>query len=147
MILFSFVCLLTIFIDQLVKYFVEVNLLGKSIKVIDNILNFSYVQNTGAAWGIFSENSWILLISVPIFIILIGIYVYKTHKGRIELALGAIIVGGAIGNYIDRLFRGYVVDYIDFHIWPVFNFADICIVLGCILFIISVFRKEKQYGN
>ena len=55
-----------------------------------------------------------------------------------------MVVGGAIGNYIDRLYRGYVVDYIDFKVWPIFNFADICVVVGCVLFCINLIRNGNK---
>ena len=141
--LFSGIAILVAIIDQLIKFYVEKNISEKSIDIIENIFSFSYLKNYGAAWGIFSENSWILTIITPMLIIFITYYLYKYKNGKGDLIIGAIVVGGAIGNYIDRIFRGYVVDYIDFKIWPVFNFADVCIVVGCVLFTVSLLRTEK----
>ena len=105
MFLFSLVCVGSILIDQITKYFVEKNLYGKSIDIIKNIFSFTYLENRGAAWGIFSDNNWLLLIFIPIFIVGICLYLYKVSKSKTEMILGGLIVGGAIGNYIDRLVR------------------------------------------
>jgi len=144
MILFAIVIFVSLIIDQIIKFFVENNLYGKSIDIIENIFSLTYVQNKGAAWGIFSGNDWILKIFAPILIILVIIFVYKTCKNNLEFIFGGLIVGGAIGNLLDRIIRGYVVDFLDFKFWPVFNFADICIVLGCLLLIIELWLKERN---
>jgi len=148
--IFTFVCGLAIIVDQITKYLIERNLYGKSIDIIENIFSFTYLENRGAAWGIFSDTNWILLILVPVLIFIIGLYLYKISNSKFEKILGGLIVGGALGNYIDRLFRGYVVDFLDFKFWPVFNFADVFIVVGCILFIlISIIsmKGENKNGN
>jgi len=148
--IFTFVCGLAIIVDQITKYLIERNLYGKSIDIIENIFSFTYLENRGAAWGIFSDTNWILLILVPVLIFIIGLYLYKISNSKFEKILGGLIVGGALGNYIDRLFRGYVVDFLDFKFWPVFNFADVFIVVGCILFIlisIILMKGEKSNGN
>jgi len=147
MILFFFIIIFITIVDQIIKFFIEANLFNRSVEIIDNIFSLTYLQNYGAAWGIFSDNNWLLEIITPILIICILFYFYKNKSDKFAVMTGSFIVGGAIGNYIDRLVRGYVVDYIDFKIWPVFNFADICIVLGCILFCINLFIKEKKYGD
>lgn len=144
MILFTIVVLVSLIIDQIIKFFVENNMYGKSIDIVENIFSLTYVQNRGAAWGIFSGNDWILKIFASILIIVIIIFVYKTCKNNLEFIFGGLIVGGAIGNLIDRIIRGYVVDFLDFKFWPVFNFADICIVLGCLLLIIEIWLKERN---
>jgi len=143
MFLFSLVCLGSIVIDQIIKFLIERYLYGKSIDIIENIFSLTYLENNGAAWGIFSDNNWILLIFVPVLIGIIGIYLYKNSNRKLEKILGGLIVGGALGNYIDRLFRGYVIDFLDFKVWPIFNFADVCIVIGCILFIIISIKDIK----
>lgn len=143
--IFILICALSIIIDQITKFLIERNLYEKSIDIIENILSFTYLENRGAAWGIFSDNSWILLIFVPILIFIIGLYLYKVSNSKTEMILGGLIVGGALGNYIDRLFRGYVVDFLDFKVWPVFNLADVFIVVGCILFIlISIISMKGE---
>lgn len=142
------ICALTVIIDQLTKYFIERNLYGKSIDIIENVFSLTYLENRGAAWGILADNNWLLLIFVPILVVIIVLYLYKVSNSKAERFLGGLIVGGAIGNYIDRLFRGYVVDFLDFKVWPIFNLADVFIVVGCILFVIlSLTRREKHNGN
>ena len=142
--LFVIISLLLTAIDQLTKFFVESNLYNESRPVIENVFHFTYLQNSGAAWGFLSENNWLLLILTPIILIVIIVYLHKNQSTPIELISGAMIVGGAIGNYIDRLFRGYVVDFLDFRVWPIFNLADVFIVIGCGLFLISLFRNGED---
>lgn len=114
--------------------------LGKSKIIIDKFFKLTMVHNTGGAWGIFSGNTIILLI---ISIIFLGFFIYfieKSKTNKIEELSYGIIISGIAGNMIDRLLRGYVVDFFDFNIlgydYPVFNFADIFIVVGVILLII-----------
>lgn len=139
---------MVICLDQLTKFLVVKNLHGSSIDIIENIFSLTYVENRGAAWGFLSNNNWLLMILIPVFILIIIWYLVKFNNNRYELIAGSLIVGGAIGNYIDRIFRGFVVDFFDFKVWPVFNIADIAIVLGCILMIIILFKEGgKQDGK
>lgn len=141
--LFIVITLLVAFFDQLSKLIVETNLYNKSIEIIENIFAFTYLQNKGAAWGILAENNWILMILTPVFILLITVFLCKSECGKAEKICGGLIVGGAFGNYIDRLFRGYIVDFLDFKIWPVFNVADVCIVVGCALLATFWLKNNK----
>ena len=84
------------------------------------------------------------MIFIPLFVAIIIWYLCTMGKNRYERISGGLIIGGAIGNYIDRLFRGYVVDFLDFKVWPVFNIADIAIVLGCIIMIIYLCIKGGE---
>ena len=143
-VIISFIVLI---LDQLSKYLVENNLYKKSIDIIGNVFSLTYVENYGAAWGIFSDNNWIILILTPILVILIISYLYKFSKNKLEYIAGGLVIGGAIGNYIDRIVRGYVVDFFDFKIWPVFNIADIGIVVGCILMILLFIKEGKSNGE
>lgn len=147
MVLFIGIVLLVTVLDQVIKFFIETNIYRESITIIENIFSFTYLENYGAAWGIFSEESWFLTVITPILLLAIIYYLYKFKRGKYEMIICGLIVGGALGNYIDRLFRGYVVDYIDFKVWPVFNFADICIVIGCILFSINLLREGNCDGD
>ena len=115
--------------------------------LIDKVLSFTYVENYGAAWGIFNKYDILLKILIPIFILVIIVFLIKSKPTKFETLAGSLVIGGAIGNYIDRLIRGYVVDFIDFKFWPVFNFADICIVVGCIMLVISFIRRENNDEN
>lgn len=137
---------LVIAIDQISKYFAVTRLADGSFPIWEDILHFTYVKNTGAAFGIL-RSAPVLLLILP-FIILAGILLYiilKKPKGIIQLPLG-LIIGGAVGNLIDRIFRGYVVDFIDFRVidYPVFNVADICIVCGAVLLLFFVWRSDNK---
>jgi signal peptidase II len=121
-------------LDQLVKYLVVQNISpGEYIPFLPHILDLTYVQNTGAAFSLFSEHTWLLtLISLVMSVLLLMALVrgfFRHPFGRISLAL---LLAGAVGNLIDRAFQGYVVDM--FHVlfmeFAVFNVADICVVVG-----------------
>ena len=121
-------------LDQLVKYLVVQNIpLGEYVPFLPHILDLTYVQNTGAAFSLFSEHTWLLtLISLVMSVLLLMALVrgfFRHPFGRISLAL---LLAGAVGNLIDRAFQGYVVDM--FHVlfmeFAVFNVADICVVVG-----------------
>ena len=122
-------------LDQLVKYLVVQNIpLGEYVPFLPHILDLTYVQNTGAAFSLFSEHTWLLtLISLVMSVLLLMALVrgfFRHPFGRISLAL---LLAGAVGNLIDRAFQGYVVDMFHFQFWPsypVFNVADICVVVG-----------------
>lgn len=152
-ILLTLLILTLIIFDQLTKWLVITNIKENSITVIQNILNFTYVENKGVAFGI-NSNGGISNIIISIFIIIIIIrFMVKqremTNKfTNISLAL---ILAGGFGNLIDRIFRGYVVDYIDItrlFDYPIFNFADICIVVGVILVItVIIVNTVKDQEN
>jgi len=133
-----------ILIDQISKFFVVKFLYHGQIDIIPNVFSLTYVENTGAAWGLFAEFNAIIQVIIPIVIIGILMYFSYTSKSKSDIVFSTFILGGAIGNYIDRMMRGYVVDFLDFKVWPVFNFADVMIVIGCILMCINIFRKEED---
>lgn len=137
--------------DQFFKYLVNKNLPpGQSMPLIGNIIKLTYVKNTGAAFSLFVGFSPYLAI-VGMAVILAAIYFHfripaKNYLAQIALAF---ILGGSLGNLIDRLFRAYVIDYLDITIWPVFNLADVMINLGVVLLIYNLFKKEggKDVSN
>lgn len=126
---------------------------GQSIKIIKDFFNITYVRNTGAAWSILSGKTWLLIIVSLIIIALIVFYIYKNKpKTKIEKISYSMIIGGAIGNLIDRIIYGYVVDFLDFNIfgydYPIFNLADSFILIGVILLVIYTWRcKDGNQGN
>lgn len=131
-------------LDQISKWWVVSNLLlGESRIIIDGVLFFTYVQNSGAAFGIMQGQSWFFLISGILVIIAMIIYYLKYPVERFGSLSMALIVGGAIGNLIDRWRYGFVVDFFDLRWWPVFNIADIGIVCGSIFLVIYLFLKEE----
>lgn len=142
--------------DQITKIYVQSKFyLGESITVIDGFFNFTYVQNPGAAFGflatspaIFRDNFFLIIPPIAMGII---IYFLKTVKSsdKIQILALSLVFGGALGNYIDRLRVGYVIDFLDFHLkhaysWPAFNIADSAIVVGIIILFFLSFRKETE---
>jgi len=134
--------LLIIIIDQLTKLIISKNIsINYSIPVIKNIFHITYIQNMGAGFGLFQGQQFIL---IWISIIVIGIIFYYYDKlpanKSIYLSIG-LILSGTISNLIDRIRLNYVVDFIDFRIWPAFNIADSCITVGAILLIVYLIKK------
>lgn len=143
--------ILLIIIDQISKIAVRATMeLGQSIDLLGSFFSLTYVRNFGAAWNSFSGKT-LILIGIPVVAMIAGLYVYAKYKDKkhwtLKASLMMIIAGGA-GNMIDRVFIGYVTDMFDFHFWPVFNIADIAVVVGCGLLFIHVlfFDKEKANG-
>ena len=143
-----FSILLLIVFDQIVKYLIVRNFsIGEEKILIDNFLKFIYIRNTGAAFGILSGNI-IFLIGISLLLIF---YIVKEMKKNIDNNLSllsfSLILGGAIGNLIDRIFRGYVVDFISFTLFnremSIFNVADMYITIGVILLIYIVLKEGK----
>lgn len=138
----------TLILDQVTKYWAVKRLSCGSITVIEGILDLNYVQNTGAAFGILQGNQWFFLITIPIIVLAVIIYAStKLGKEPFILVSMGLIVGGAISNYIDRIRLGYVVDFIDFHIWPIFNLADSAIVIGGLILSFNFVFGRKDGEN
>lgn len=143
------ISVILVFIDQIIKYIVDLNLmLNNSINIINGFFRITYVQNTGAAFSIF-ENKQLFLIIITIVALFIMFYFLKnkTFKKH-ETIIYSMILSGVLANLVDRIFRGYVIDYLDFKIFnydfPIFNLADIMIVSGCFCLIISMFVGDKN---
>ena len=136
---------LIIVADQLSKYFVtSLMQAGESIALIENFLHLTFVRNPGAAFGMLPYQT-IFFVVITMVVVLFIVYFYRllsTDHRLLRFSL-ALLLGGAIGNLIDRLSTGYVVDFIDFKIWPpVFNVADSAIVIGIGLFLIAYLRDD-----
>lgn len=142
-----FIC---IFIDQLIKIIVSnIALLNTPYEVIKNFFYLTHVRNLGAAWGIFYGNRYFLIL-VSLFALFIFYFVFIKNKklSKFESISFGILLGGIIGNLIDRIVYGYVIDYLDFQIFnydfPIFNFADTCIVISIILIIIKIIKDDSD---
>ena len=145
-------------IDQWTKHIIHARFAwGESVPVIDGFFSFTYVRNSGAAFGILhSAPSYFrdpFFIAVPIIaLFIIGFFYYKLPENqKLTASALSLILSGAVGNLIDRLRFGYVIDFLDFYVktyhWPAFNVADSCIVVGVsILFVLSFF-KENPLGS
>ena len=145
-------------LDQLTKYLVVANMeLRESIAVIPGIFNFTYIQNDGAAFGMLDDQRWIFLVLSSVAIIgILGFMFWKKPQDKLLLSALTLIVSGGIGNMIDRIALGYVIDFIDFCAFPkiwmwVFNVADsfVCIgagimILWLILDMIRDYKKEQE---
>jgi len=134
-----------VIIDQALKILIHRFMaLGQTIPLIKSLLNLTYVRNTGAAFSLFVGFSPYLVVVglVVVAAVIFFHHRFSAKKQIVHVAL-AFILAGSIGNLLDRFFRGYVIDYIDIGGWPVFNFADIMINVGVILFLLFVFEEEK----
>ena len=152
------VFIFALLLDQLTKIFIISRCIpnvGDYIKVIPKVISFVYTKNYGAAWGILQNNTIFLIIMTFIGMgIMIAFYIIRLKKvenrASITFAVATgLIVGGAVGNLIDRLFLGYVRDFInfDFLYFPVFNFADAALSIGIIImlvYILFLYSKEEK---
>lgn len=135
--------------DQIIKIIIVNNLLNLTINIIPGVLNFTYIENTGGAYGIGNDSTLMFIIVSVVIITLIGKFILSKQNDipiYILFSLGLVISGG-LGNLVDRIFRGFVVDYIDFNPiikYPIFNLADICVVLGCIIIMISIISSTVK---
>jgi len=135
-----------VIIDQVIKYIVNINmLLGQTYPLIEDFLYITYVKNTGIAFGLFKNNNIFMIILISV-IILIVLYFYNKEKNKVfslNIAI-TLLISGAVGNLVDRIYYGFIVDYIDFTFWPAFNLADSLIVIGSItLAVYLIFQVEE----
>ena len=144
------VCLLVL--DQITKYLIQLNLsqIGASVPLIDGLVQFTNVHNTGAAWGMMSGYRWLF---IPMTLIVAGLLLFVIIRFRKKFCVFsrvtlALLFAGAVGNFIDRLLLGYVRDFIDITPWfsfPVFNVADSALSIGCVFLVIdALFLKDKS---
>lgn len=135
-------------LDQLTKWLVVSNLeLDQSvypIPALSGLFGFTYVSNTGVAFGLFKEAGTVFVFVAVVVITVIVTYLRNLPRDQrlLRVALG-LQLGGAFGNLIDRLRLGYVVDFIDFKFAPVFNVADFAIVSGAVLLMIAMWREDR----
>ena len=132
--------------DRLSKY-AAVNSLsaGESVKVIPGVFHITLVLNNGAAFGLFKNWAAFFILFSFLAIALIVLFIMKSSKMSLPLAASlALILGGAAGNLIDRVKFGYVIDFLDFRIWPVFNIADSAISVGIALLAVTLILKRSR---
>lgn len=123
-----------LFLDQLTKFLAARSLqLNTPVILIKNFLNLSLVHNRGAAFGILKNQLFVFVIISLLAIALILYHLKDKKKSRLSSISLSLILGGAVGNLIDRLRFGFVIDFLDFRVWPVFNIADSAITIGVIL--------------
>ncbi|MBR3363020.1 MAG: signal peptidase II [Bacilli bacterium] len=144
----SLIALCFLVIDQVIKLFITSILeVGEGIVIIKNFFTLTLLHNTGAAFSIFRSNTFLLIIVSFMALFLIYLFFIKNSKlNKLDIWLYGALIGGILGNLCDRIFRGYVVDYLDFRLFnfPVFNLADSVIVISVILIMIGLIRREKN---
>lgn len=158
-VLYYIIALFIIAIDQFTKWLIVKNMyLGERIEIIKDFLYITSHRNRGAAWGILQGQMWFFYIITIVVIIGIVYYIQKAVDGKklLGVSLG-LMLGGAIGNFIDRVIRKEVVDFVDTYIinynFPIFNIADSALVIGVALLMIQMLKeereskKEKAYGE
>jgi signal peptidase II len=144
------IAFLVIILDQVTKWKVVMEMdLGQRIHIIENLLYFTSHRNKGAAFGILQGQMWLFYIVTLFVLVIVVYYIQKYAKESLLLGIAlGLVLGGAIGNFIDRLFRGEVVDFIDVYIFrynfAIFNVADMALVMGVGFYMIQIFLEESK---
>ena len=144
--------IIILIIDQLSKSLLEIYLnLNQSIVIIKNFWSITLVHNTGGAWSILNNHSYLLIIFSIIALIFIFRFMLNFKKNTRNSLAFALTISGILSNLADRIFLGYVRDFLDFKIfgydYPIFNIADIAIVIGVFLLIIAIIKGEDKVGT
>lgn len=141
-----FICLLIILVDRISKSIILKLDEGTSIPIINNIFHITFIYNTGAGFGTFQNAAFFLtLFSV---VILVGAIYYFLKARSLNLRIMiSVLIAGIIGNLIDRILYGKVIDFIDLRIWPIFNIADMAITLGILSIIAYLWVNDKKLNS
>jgi len=143
-----FIIVVIVFLlDRLTKFFITKNLLvSQSVPLVKGVLYFTLVHNRGAAFGILKNQVPLFILTSAIAVVLIYLNLKRNKKRGLSVYNFSLslILAGALGNLADRFTLGYVIDFIDLRIWPVFNIADAAITIGAILLGYSILRPTKQ---
>jgi len=143
-------------IDQIIKAIVVNSLeVYESVKVIPNFFYLTLTRNDGAAFGIMSGGRWLFIfLGISVLIMFFKFMILDEKVSKFDFISYSLVIGGIIGNLIDRIIHGYVIDYLDFYVFkydaPIFNFADMCIVIGTFMIIYTMFfgsdNNEKIFS-
>lgn len=145
-----------VFLDQLTKWLITLNIgVGGSVEIIEGVIRFNYVTNEGMAFGLLNQHRWVFMVASTVAIIGVFVYMCLKHKqsDRMLMVALSMFVGGGIGNMIDRVLLGYVVDFVDFYafglIWRwVFNVADAFVCIGggllIVYFVMELIKETKK---
>jgi len=134
-------------LDRLTKHLAERYLAGRPpVQVIPDVAQLRYTTNSGGAFGLFGGQPWLFFAATLVVCAAIVVASGRLSSGASALGLG-LILGGALGNLTDRIIRGpgvsgHVIDFIDFHVWPVFNLADSAIVVGALVILLAGLRRQ-----
>lgn len=144
---FIFWTIFVILFDQGSKFFIQSKMkIGESIPIIKGIFHITYIENPRTAFGLFEYQTMFFVVAALISVIL-AILIYKKivfKKDSFMYIPLTLILGGAVGNLIDRVRIGRVIDFLDFRIWPIFNFADTAIVCGMLILLVHFLFYTKE---
>ena len=148
------ISLVSLLVDRVIKVLVVRNIsLLERVEIIPNFFNLTYVTNEGAAFSILSGNVlFLIIVSFLALALIVFYYLFDENTSNVEKTIIAFLIGGILGNLYDRIFYGHVVDYLEFIIFgrtfPIFNFADIVIVLSITaLCIVTFLKKDDEDGE
>jgi signal peptidase II len=144
--LFALALALTVFVaDQAIKSMVEGSMrVGESITLVPGFLSLTYIKNDGGAFGILGGSQMILLVGSTVAVVVVLWMLLSGRPSMLTMLGCGLILGGAVGNLLDRLSSGEVTDYIHFSFWYIFNAADAAIVVGVGLLLLSALRPQKS---
>lgn len=143
----TIIAVIIVALDQIVKNWAAETLVNGDIAIIKNVLYLKYAENTGVAFSMFSDNRWILVGVTSIMLaVVLAFFLSGKADGKLELFSLSLLLAGGVGNLIDRISLGYVIDYIDVRIinFAIFNIADICICVGAFLLCVAVYFSDKE---
>ena len=121
---------------------------GLSIPVLPGIFHITYILNPGAAFGLFEEQQWLFSLVAVLLVLGVAVLFRQLLQQPPVMRFGAaLLVGGALGNLMDRIRLGKVVDFLDFRIWPIFNVADIAICVGVGLILLAMFKEQGDMNG
>jgi signal peptidase II len=137
---------IVVLLDQWTKRWITTHFYLGETRPFGPHFSLTYVHNTGTAFGMFQGNNLVLLL---LGFVILGVLLYSARElcergGWLSVVGIGLVAGGAIGNLIDRMLIGRVIDFLDFHFWPVFNVADSAISVGAIGLALGIFRKEER---
>lgn len=144
--------IILLFVDLITKYLIDINFnLMETKELIVNFFSITKVYNYGASWNLLSGYRILLILITLVILVFLYYYESKFIVNKRNIIAFSLLYSGIIGNLINRVFQGYIIDFLDFNIfgydYPVFNFADIYIVCGIFLLIIAILKKEDVNEN
>lgn len=146
----TIIAVILVAVDQIIKNWAAENLINGDITLINNVLYLKYAENTGVAFSMFSDNRWILVgVTAIMLIAVLAFFLSGKVTDKMMLFSLSLLLAGGVGNLIDRISLGYVIDYIDFRIinFAIFNLADICICVGAFFLCVAVYFSDKAEND
>ncbi len=143
----TIIAVVLVAVDQVIKNWAAETLTKGEIAVIEDVLYLKYAENTGVAFSMFSDNRWVLIgVTSVMLVAVLAFFLSGKVTEKLEIFSLSLLLSGGVGNLIDRISLGYVIDYIDVRIinFAIFNFADICICVGAFLLCVAVYFSDKK---